>query len=144
MLHHQALDTNRLSRNTVYVGDPSVLRARVERGGRPAIEGACPSARDIPENVDVPECDIVVRARLDFGRSYRRGTVGLAILRIETMRESDIPFVGMRLRHPGQGPVLRGMLHQCAAPYPRREFRKFDRAPFGLEDEMEIVRQRIV
>src|SRR5260370_32987188 len=99
--------------------------------------------RHVSENVDVPQRDIVVGARLDFGRSYRRGTVGLAILRIETMRASDIPFVGMRLRPAGQRTILRRMLHSCAAPYPRREVRQFDRTAFGLPDCMEIAPPRI-
>src|SRR5260370_2528672 len=82
MLHHQPFDTNRLSRNTVYLGDPSVFRSCVERGGRPAIEGACPTMRHVSENPDVPHHDIVVGARLSFCPNYPRAHFLLALRHI--------------------------------------------------------------
>src|SRR6185312_5521394 len=93
-------------------------RAAVSRAGR--------ALRDVAENVDMAERDIVVSAGLDLSGSDRRGTESVGFLGEKTVRHRDIPSPRRRGGHSAERTVLRRMLDQRAAPDASLELGKIE------------------
>src|ERR1700687_5313852 len=87
----ETLQAHRLAGHAANPCDPSGVVARVQRRRRTAIGRAGRALRDVAEDVDMAERDVVIGAGLDLSRGDRRGTDSVGVLGGEAVRQRAVP-----------------------------------------------------